>query len=85
LEGFDIPALSATEGLQGNGIQARFPQGAGEQRGDKGFSDFRIRARDEEVHGFEKCGINPKTDFGQDDKMSMIYRKLLGLLGAATA
>ena len=60
-EDFDIGAFAAAEGLEGDGAESRFAEGAGEERGGEGFADAGVGAGEEEVHAavstFEKCSI----------------------------
>ena len=60
-EDFDIGALAAAEGLDGDGAEAGLTEGAGEERGGEGFSDAGVGAGEKEVHAeigaFEKCSI----------------------------
>ena len=60
-EDFDIGAFAAAEGLEGDGAEAGLAEGAGEERGGKGFSDAGVGAGEKEVHAeigaFEKCSI----------------------------
>ena len=60
-EDFDIGAFAAAEGLESDGAESRFAEGAGEERGGEGFADAGVGAGEEEVHAavstFEKCSI----------------------------
>ena len=60
-EDFDIGAFPAAEGLESEGAESGLAEGAGEERGDEGFSNASVGAGEEEVHAvinaFEKCSI----------------------------
>jgi len=64
-EDYDIGAFAAAEGLEGDGAEAGLAEGAGEERGGKGFADAGVGAGEEEVHAkirdIETCYIVCRT------------------------